>query len=137
MYLTEWCLNVPGVTKAKPTGRRKGSFSLLPSWLPVPHFFAPPPNACSVSSVSQLLATCAAFTGPWKPLLSCQSVHYACGQPLKYLLKGAPSLCPLLASIDHRVNNLYRIQSCNSECEVQEEIWRILPRYKTISNISI
>ena len=41
MYLTEWCLNVPGVTKAKPTGRRKGSFSLLPSWLPVPHSFAP------------------------------------------------------------------------------------------------
>ena len=36
----------------------------------------------------------------WKPLLSCQSVHSACGQPLKYLWKGAPSLCPLLASID-------------------------------------
>ena len=37
----EWCLSIPGVTRAEPPGRRKGSFSLLPSWLPVLHSFAP------------------------------------------------------------------------------------------------
>ena len=66
-----------------------------PCW-PFWSLLCPSPKACCMASMSQLFATSVARG---KPLLSCQPVHFAHGQSLKYLWKGVLSLYLPLASL--------------------------------------